>query len=143
MTKADAMRAAGYSELMVKHHSAKVCGTKLVREALFELAGKYTNKEIGTLGKARLIEQLESGRVEPRLLPQLIRTAIEIGGDIGQNAIALHLHQANPEIPPAAREMIAKRIVELQRQAENSTALLAEVIPEGFQDNAFKEKDYV
>jgi len=33
--------------------------------------------------------------------------------------------------------------LELQRQEENSTALLAEVIPEGFQDNPFKEKDCV
>ncbi|SRR6266480_1177055 len=146
-TKRASVRAAGYPESAVLHHATKICNSQMVRQALFEIAGRYTNKEIGTLGKARLIESLENGKIEPRLLPQLIRTALEVGGDVGQNAIALHLHQANPEIPPLAREMIAKRMLELQRQEENSTALLAEVIPpRGFQESPTVEeesKDYV
>src|SRR5260370_35890062 len=61
-TQVDACRAAGYSEATAQHHSKEVCQlTKGVREALFEIAGRCSNREVSDLASARIIEAMTDG----------------------------------------------------------------------------------
>src|SRR6267154_3329544 len=85
-TKAEAMRLAGYSPASIKHHSAAICRQKRVIKELMEHYGQYSNKEIGILSKAQLVRGLSNRRTEPRVMPQLIRTGLEVAGEVGANA---------------------------------------------------------
>ena len=78
---------------------------------------KYNNKEIGHIAKGRLIGALENGRTDDRNLVQYVRIGLEVASEVGAGKDLTIRHQHMIEVPPAAQEMIARRIMELQQSS--------------------------
>jgi len=128
-TQQEACLDAGYSLAVAKHKSGTVCKRKAVTKELLERYGKHSNKDVGILGIARLVEGVTDGykRMEPRVRPQFIRMCLEVGGQIGQNALATNLRN-DGNVPALAADMIARRIMEIQQERENRQAIPVEVV---------------
>lgn len=88
---------------------------------------KYNNKEIGHMAKGRLIGALENGKTDDRNLVQYVRMGLEVASEVGAGKDLTIRHQHMIEVPPAAQEMIARRIFELQ---QNSPAEQNQEVPD-------------
>src|SRR6266576_7134206 len=113
-TEVDACIAAGYPKTKAQASAYKIAKRPGVRAALMRIADELTNKQIGAIGKGKLIQMLEDPNAEDRVIVQAIRMALEVGGDVGAAREVVMRHEIH--VPPAAREMIARRIMELQQK---------------------------
>src|SRR5256885_2804119 len=80
---------------------------------------QYNNKEIGYMAKARLVNAFENESTDPRTMVQYVRLGLEVASEVGAGKDLTIRHQHMIEVPPAAQEMIARRIMELQ-EASNA-----------------------
>lgn len=113
-TEIEACLAAGVGKSHARANAYKIAKRPGVRAALMRIADELTNKQIGAIGKGKLIQMLEDPKVEDRVIVQAIRLALEVGGDVGAAREVVMRHEIH--VPPAAQEMIARRIMELQNQ---------------------------
>src|SRR5216683_4798707 len=114
-----ALKKAGYPETTARHMAKSVVNGKGVRAALLRIAESLSNRDISQISKGKLVEILEDPEIEPRTIIQAIRMGLELGGEVGMNKELVMRHEIH--VPPAAQEMIARRIMELQEQANADT----------------------
>jgi hypothetical protein len=107
----EAVRNAGYSDNVADHCAARVVNSSRVREALAAIGATITPEHLGNLSKARLAEKLADPDISTRELGVYIHEGLTAGRVIGPAAEIHHRHTL--EIPEAARELIAHRIVEI------------------------------
>lgn len=122
--KRKALLAAGFTESQANHDAARITNHPLFIEQLIKLSGTMTNKEIGSLSKGSLIELLGDKDLELRTRIQAVRIGLEVGGEVGATKELVMRHQI--EVPPAAQEMIARRIMELTK----TEAITVEQLPQ-------------
>jgi hypothetical protein len=108
-----ALLKAGFSESQASHDASEIINRQPFIDALVKLAGTMTNKEIGALSKGSLIELLGDKDLELRTRIQAVRIGLEVGGEVGATKELVMRHTI--EVPPAAQEMIARRMLELQQ----------------------------
>lgn len=118
-TREAAVLKAGYSEKTARHAARKVVEGAGVRAALLRIAESLSNKDISQISKGKLVQILEDPEIEPRTIIQAIRMGLELGGEVGMNKELVMRHEIH--VPPAAQEMIARRIMELQEKANADT----------------------
>jgi len=111
---------AGYSPKTARHAAKDIVESAGVRAALLRIAESLSNRDISQISKGKLVQILEDPEIEPRTIIQAIRMGLELGGEVGMNKELVMRHEIH--VPPAAQEMIARRIMELQ-QKENSHAI--------------------
>ncbi len=130
-TQVEACIAAGIGKSHARANAYKIAKRRGVRAALMRIADELTSKQIGAMGKGKLVEVLEDPNVEDRTIVAAIRLALEVGGDVGAAREVVMRHEIH--VPPAAQEMIARRIMELQEasNADNRRALPLENLPVG------------
>ena len=164
-TAKDALLSVGYSEATAAHHAKKILKGRYIKEAVERIGESITNKSNSSLAKFRLQDLLLNPKADLRVLVQGIRMALEANAEIGQHA-NVFVNQQFIQPPPMAASLMAAQLRKIREQeiacgkmqrgdASDSSIVLkiaelsaiagnqVEVIPEGFQDNAFKDKDYV
>jgi hypothetical protein len=115
-----ALLKAGYPDSTANHAAKGVCKGKGVRAALMRIAESLTNRDISQISKGRLVEILENPETEARIIISAVRMGLELGGEVGMNKELVMRHEIH--VPPAAQEMIARRIMELQEKANATGA---------------------
>lgn len=108
-----ACRKAGYPEAVVRCRAAKIARRPAVLQVLAELGAGLPVGSLGNAAKQRIKEKIEKPPKEAKTALAYFRTALEIDGMIGGPA-ELHLHDHT--ISPAAAQMIAEKVLELQRK---------------------------
>lgn len=114
--KKRALLKAGFTPSQASHGAREIMSRPAFLEKLKEVGGLYTNKDLGAIGRGKLLEILQNPELEYRTAIQASRMALEVGGEIGQNAIALHLHEAEQHLPPHIAQMLAQTIMDLKKQ---------------------------
>jgi hypothetical protein len=107
---------AGYPKSTAKHQSRKIINGKGVRAALIQIAESLSNHDIGQMSKGKLVQIIEDPEIEPRTIIQALRMGLELDGQVGPAKELIMRHEIH--VPPAAQEMIARRIFELQKNSE-------------------------
>lgn len=110
-----ACRKAGYPEAVVRCRAAKIARRPAVLQVLAELGAGLPVGSLGNAAKQRIKEKLEKPPKDERTALGYYRTALEIDGAIGGPDLHLHDHT----ISPAAAQMIAEKVLELQRKEES------------------------
>jgi len=111
-----ALRKAGFAETTARHAAKSVINGKGVRAALIRIAESLSNKDIGQMSKGKLVQIIEDPEIEPRTIIQALRMGLELAGEVGPAKELVMRHEIH--VPPAAQEMIARRIMELTKQQE-------------------------
>lgn len=108
-----ALMKAGFSASQATHDASRIINRPEFIDELIKLSNSLTDKEIGLLSKGSLIKLLGDKDLELRTRIQAIRIGAEIGGMVGATKELVMRHTI--EVPPAAQEMIARRILEIQQ----------------------------
>lgn len=113
-TKKEALLSAGYAESTADKSAKKVIDSEGVQRALAAMGERITTKELGEIGKAKLMQVLCDPELPTRETGQFVRTALEVAGHVGPARDQKHLHTI--VIPDAAQELIAAKVVERMRK---------------------------
>lgn len=87
---------------------------------LIQRGRRYNNSQIASMAKARLTDSLLGDQTDERTLIQMIRLGLELGSEVGAGKDLTIRHQHLIQVPPAAQEMIARRIMELAKENPNA-----------------------
>ena len=87
---------------------------------LIKQGKRVSDKDIGHMAKARLTSALIETD-DQRVMIQAVRLGLEVSGEVGAGREPTHNH-LHVEVPPAAQEMIAKRVMQLLAKEGQSHA---------------------